>query len=599
LEDRQLFAATASIRGFVFNDINANTHRDSGETGIPTVTVYLDTNNNKKLDASEKRTTTDANGNFKFTSLSAGSYIVRQIVPAGMAQTVPTHGYGVHVTLQNGQTIQNRSFGDVSQAIAEPLWSGFGSDGQHSAISSVASQDLNKLKWHTSVDLAPQFQGGELFIHYGSPVITKNNTVIVPVKTTATGGFELRAYRGSDGTLLWKQSTDYVLPPSGWTPELQPAIGPDGKVYFAGPGGTVYWRDNIDSPIGNSGQLAFYGLSKYTANKSSLKSTVFIDTPITIDKSGNLFLGMQVTGSNPLNLKGGIARISAAGAGTFVTASSAANDTTVAKVAQNCAPAISNDGKIVYVGVNGGIGFIRHHTYLLALNSTTLATVDKVELIDPTNSLNSADVTDISTASPTVGPDGDVYYGVLDAGDENHDRGYLLHFSGDLKTQKTTGSFGWDDTASIVPASMVPSYHGTSSYLLMTKYNDYASHGGSGINKLAILDPNATQMDPTTELTVMKEVLTITGVTPDSEFPDTPGAVREWCINSAAVDPATFSILANSEDGKLYRWDLRTNTFTQKITLTGGIGEAYTPTAIGADGKVYAINGGVLWAVGT
>ena len=45
----------------------------------------------------------------------------------------------------------------------------------------------------------------------------------------------------------------------------------------------------------------------------------------------------------------------------------------------------------------------------------------------------------------------------------------------------------------------------------------------------------------------------------------------------------TAPILANSEDGKLYRWDLRTNTFTQKISLTGGIGEAYTPTAIGAD----------------
>ena len=63
LEDRRLFAATASIRGFVFNDINTNGHRDSGESGIATVTVYLDTNNNKKLDASEKRTATDANGN--------------------------------------------------------------------------------------------------------------------------------------------------------------------------------------------------------------------------------------------------------------------------------------------------------------------------------------------------------------------------------------------------------------------------------------------------------------------------------------------------------------------------------------------------------
>ena len=146
---------------------------------------------------------------------------------------------------------------------------------------------------------------------------------------------------------------------------------------------------------------------------------------------------------------------------------------------------------------------------------------------------------------------------------------------------------------------MVPSYHGASSYLLMTKYNDYITHGGSGVNKLAILDPNDKQTDPITGITVMKEVLTIAGVTPDDEFPDTPGAVREWCINSAAVDPATFSILANSEDGKLYRWDLRTNTFTQKITLTGGIGEAYTPTSIGPDGTVYAINKGILWAVGT
>src|SRR5437762_6844869 len=73
LEDRRLFAATASIRGFVFNDINTNGHRDSGESGIATVTVYLDTNNNKKLDVSEKRTATDANGNFSFTKLSAGS----------------------------------------------------------------------------------------------------------------------------------------------------------------------------------------------------------------------------------------------------------------------------------------------------------------------------------------------------------------------------------------------------------------------------------------------------------------------------------------------------------------------------------------------
>src|SRR6202011_4676484 len=41
-----------------------------------------------------------------------------------------------------------------------------------------------------------------------------------------------------------------------------------------------------------------------------------------------------------------------------------------------------------------------------------------------------------------------------------------------------------------------------------------------------------------------------------------------------------------------------TNTFTQVVPLTTGIGEAYTPTLIGADGTVYAINNGTLFAVG-
>lgn len=96
----------------------------------------------------------------------------------------------------------------------------------------------------------------------------------------------------------------------------------------------------------------------------------------------------------------------------------------------------------------------------------------------------------------------------------------------------------------------------------------------------------------------MKEVITKLGVTPDPDFPQFPGAVKEWCINSAAVDPFTKSVLANSEDGKLYRWDLTNNSLSESIILTSGADEAYTPTLIGSDGTVYAINEAVLSAVG-
>jgi hypothetical protein len=161
------------------------------------------------------------------------------------------------------------------------------------------------------------------------------------------------------------------------------------------------------------------------------------------------------------------------------------------------------------------------------------------------------------------------------------------------------GAFGWDDTASVVSASLVSAYHGSSPYLLMTKYNNYADTGGNGVNKIAILDPRTSMTDPISGATVMNEVLTIAGTTPDSSFTNTyPNAVHEWCINSAAVDPFTKSVLANNEDGRLYRWDLTSNTFSETNVLTTGVGEAYTPTIVGVDGIVYAINNAILFAIG-
>jgi hypothetical protein len=486
-------------------------------------------------------------------------------------------------------------------------WSTFAGDPHHTAVSAAASQPLEVIHWSTPVDLAPP--SSPILIHYGSPLVTPANTVIVPVKTGNSGGFKVEARNGGNGALIWSQTTDYILPLHNWTPSYSPTLTPGNRVYFAGAGGTVYFRDNVDSSGSTGGQLAFFGLVNYLASPASYNATVFVDTPITSDSGGNIYFGFRTSGTAPLGLQSGIARIDSNGNGTWISAVNASGgDANITQVPHQAAPALSNDGQTLYVVVTSAN--TSTNQYLVGLDPTTLALKQsspgvpmRVALKDPRNGgVNNATVSDDSSASPMVGPDGDVYYGVL-GNPDNGSRGWMLHFSGDLTQTRTAGAFGWDNTPSVVPASMVPSYTGTSSYLIFTKYNNYAGQdGGDGVNKIAVLDPNATMVEPhasSNGLLVMKEILTIAGPTPDPDFiAQYPNAVREWCINTAVVDPATMSVMVNSEDGKLYRWNLNTNTLSQVVTLSPGVGEAYTPTLMGPDGTVYAINWAILNAVG-
>ncbi len=473
--------------------------------------------------------------------------------------------------------------------VTGPAWPGFGRDAQHSSLGTGATQDLNRIAWQTQVDMAPPYNaGGALLAHYGSPVITTHNTVLVPVKTGSGGGFRVEARAGSNGVLIWQLNSDYRLPPgSSWVPSWNLALNANSRLYAPTSGGRLLARDSADTAAGTLQTIVFYGAGNYSA---ALDTSVYINTPPTIDAAGNVYFGFIADPGNPAALVSGIARVAADGSGSWVSAAVAANDVAISKVATNSAPALSNDGLTLYVVVN-----VAQRGYLLALDSRTLATKGRVALIDPGSGGN-ARISDNGTASPTVGPDGDVYIGVLETTFGSHNgRGWLLHFDAGLSTTRLPGGFGWDDTASVVPASLVPSYTGTSSYLLMIKYNNYYGVGsGNGVNQVAIVDPNTAQTDTISGLAIMREVLKIAGPTP--EFNGQPG-VREWCVNIAAVDPARKCVLVNSEDGYLYRWDLTTNTFTQRIQLTSGIAESYTPTALGADGAVYAINNAVLFSI--
>ncbi len=463
----------------------------------------------------------------------------------------------------------------------------------------MASQALGTIAWSIPVDLAPRYaSNGALFAHYGSPVITRRNTVVLAVKNG--DAFRVEARAGANGSLLWSLDTDYRLPPHNWVPSMNLALAGDARVLAPAAGGRVQLRDDADAAVVTTGvmrTLVFYGEAAYAAARATYDATVFINTPLTTDSQGNMWFGFTVTGANPIGLQGGIARIGADGSATFTTAAAASGDAAMAKTATNSAPALSNDEATVYVVVNNAASAgTRPFGRIVALNATTLAPRASAVLNDPLTG-TAAWVNDDASSSPTVGPDGHVYIGVLEANAPAHSfRGWLLHFDAALASAGAPGSFGWDNTVSIVPRAMLSSYAGTSSYLLLMKSNSYGGVGlGDGKHRVAIVDPNDTQTDAFSNATVMHEVITVLGSTPSSEY---PGGVEEWCINTAAVDAATQSVLMNSEDGRLYRWHLPSNTLSESIGLNNGYAQSYTPTAIGPDGRVYAVNNARLFSVG-
>lgn len=476
----------------------------------------------------------------------------------------------------------------------------FAGNAQHTSLYAAPAQNLNVIKWSTTIDFHPT-----TIAHYGAPVITAGNTVLVPVKTS-NDGFRVDAFNGNDGAAKYIINTDYILPAHNWIPVYNPCISTGSfgtRMYYAGAGGTILHIDNPDSnsPGAPVREVFYTSLTNYNANSTAYRNTIFVNTPLTADAAGNIYFGFRVQGTAPAPLntsQSGIARIDANGNGTYVLVGPAAGDSAISRVSHNVAPAVSNDGSTVYVVVKWATN--NNYAYLLGLNSTTLATKYSVFLRDPRNG-NPATIPEDGTASPMIAPDGDVYFGVL--APNSGSRGFLLRFSGDLTVTKTPGGFGWDYTPGIVPASLVPSYTGSSSYLLFSKYNEYAVGDGKGINRVALLDPNATQIDPHSSaggLVEMREVLTLIGPTPDTGADPTmfPLAVKEWCINAPAVNLTNQSIYFTSEDGRSYRWNLATNTLDQSVVLTPGVLEPYVPTVIGPDGTVYTLNGGTFFALG-
>lgn len=213
--------------------------------------------------------------------------------------------------------------------------------------------------------------------------------------------------------------------------------------------------------------------------------------------------------------------------------------------------------------------------------------------VDPqTNAAPAGRVTDRSTSSPMVLPDGALLYGSYTR--YNGSRGHLFKFS-PLGDVLATYPFGWDITPAVRPRG--------GSYSVVLKENHYPAGSYCGDPNVCpppeaeyfvvSLDPSLTQ-EWSFQNTTDEECHRL----PDETVECVPaGEIGfEWCVNQPAVDGSGVTHV-NSEDGYLYA--IRPDgTLENRLFLDTALGAAYTPLSIGANGIVYTQNNGHLFAVG-
>jgi hypothetical protein len=80
---------------------------------LPGFTIYIDANNNHVLDAGERSTTTDANGNYSFANVGPGTYRVREVAKSGFVQMTNDPA---NIVASSGTNVTGVLFGNIPVA---------------------------------------------------------------------------------------------------------------------------------------------------------------------------------------------------------------------------------------------------------------------------------------------------------------------------------------------------------------------------------------------------------------------------------------------------------------------------------------------------
>jgi hypothetical protein len=127
---RDFGVATGMVRGQVFNDTNGNGIKDAGEPGLAGWTVFADLNDSGVLAANDPRAVTDAQGNFTLVGLRPGTYVLREVLQTGWAQTAPSEAFQTVTIGDLPSTVTGVNFGDFKLvSISGNVFNDFNGDG--------------------------------------------------------------------------------------------------------------------------------------------------------------------------------------------------------------------------------------------------------------------------------------------------------------------------------------------------------------------------------------------------------------------------------------------------------------------------------------
>ena len=196
--------SNGSIRGTVFNDLNADAMRnidattgDYTEPGLSGWTVFVDLNSNNVLDATDLSTTTDPHGVYNFVSLDAGDYEVIELLPDSWDVSPGTDSKQT-VQVQGGQQTVADDFANftvLNGSISGTVWNDVNRNG---------ARDFDAL---TGLYLEPGLSGWQVFVDLNRNLVADAGE---PTQFTNTNG---------EYEFLDLQVGDYKVQevvPSGW-----------------------------------------------------------------------------------------------------------------------------------------------------------------------------------------------------------------------------------------------------------------------------------------------------------------------------------------------------------------------------------------------